>query len=188
MIWNDRRILMGAAVALVAAACAVPNATQRMKKDLARHGTIDAEWEIRDDAAEQTHTYVMLRAESGVHETYVITASDGQRSVNREHVGGIDGTGCYLLDPGITTTWVAQLPPEALQETTKSGDKTRTRCLEYKNGPGWTYIPAKDRKAAEPPPPPPPPKPTTSPDMGSTNGAPPAAKPEDKGEVKSAIP
>ena len=193
MLFNDRRYLVGfgvAGVALIVAACAVPNATKRMKKDLANHGTIDAEWEIRDDEAEKTYTYVMLRAESAVYETYVITASDGQRNVTRDQVGGIDGTGCYLLENGITTKWVAQLPQEALQETTKSGSKTRTKCLEYKDGPGWAFIPEKDRKAAQPPPPPPPPKPTMlDQDMGGADGGPaaPAAE-EDKGAVESAIP
>lgn len=186
---NRRHAFALGACAVVVAACAVPNATKRMKKDLTQHGSIDAEWEIRDDAEEKTYTYVMLRTEGNVHETYVITALDGQRNVTRDHVGGIDGTGCYLLEAGITTKWIAQLPPEALQETTKSGAKTRTACLEYKGNPGWLLIPPKDRKAAEPPPPPPPPKPTVSPDMGTSDaGSTPEAPKEDKGDVKSAIP
>lgn len=168
-------------LALVAGAC---SGTERMKKELSDYGKIDGEWEIRDDANKKTLTYVMVRTKSGLYETYEIAATDGQHAVDREQVGGIDGTGCYITTYGLTSAWIMGKPPETLQNTTKSGDNTRTRCLEYKDTAGWNFIPAKDRKAAEPPPPKPKPTPpATGPDAGTS--APDMGSP---GEVKSALP
>lgn len=172
----------GLAIAAAVVACKIPNATDSMKKVLQEHGTIDGEWEVRDDAEEKTYTYVLLRNKTGTHETYEIVATDGQRNVTREMIGGIDGTGCFLLPEGMTSKWVMNQPPEVLEQTRVSGEKTYTRCLEYKGTEGWAQIPAKDRKAAEPPPPPP--KPAVSPDAGTPDAGTPDAGEDDKGEVE----
>ncbi len=182
---NKQRWYLGAAaLALGLSACASDGAA-RTKKLLSQHGTIDAEWQIRDDANKTTFTYVLLRTKSGVHETYEITKVDRQGAVGYEQAGGIDGTGCFLLAYGPTTPWIKGLGPESMEGVTQSGDKSRTRCLEYKDNKGWDYIPSKDRKAAEPPPPPPP-APADPPADGTGEPADSAAS--DPGAVKSALP
>lgn len=178
------RHLSVALVALFAIACSGP--TAKTKNLLTKHGTIDAEWEVRDEAKKSTHTYVLLRTKSGTHELYELVVVDSERKVARELIGGIDGTGCYLMPSANTTPWVLSLGPEAMEDARPSGDKTRTKCLEYKEMKAWSFIPEADRKAAEPPPPPP--KPAVSPDAGTADGgAEEPAKAEDPGAVKDPL-
>jgi hypothetical protein len=165
-------------------ACGLPTPIDRAKKLLTKHGSIAGEWEIHDDVSSRTLTYLVLRTDSGAHETYELAVADGERVVTRELAGGIDGTGCFLTPYGLTTPWMVRQEPKVLQGARKRGDKTRTGCLEYQGTAAWTAIPEKDRKAAEPPPPPPP-APTQGPDAGTPDAG---AKPADKGEVKSAMP
>lgn len=167
--------------ALIFAGCA--GGAESEKRMLAKHGTIDAEWEVRNDAEKKALTYMMLRTSSGVHELYEVTVMDGKSAAAREQVGGIDGTGCFLLPAGLSSAWILGKGAEVLEGTTQSGDKTRTRCLEYKDTGAWMFIPEKDRKAAEPPPPPPPAPPTSGPDAGSAPEA-----DAGNGAVKSALP
>lgn len=187
---RGRRILVGllSSSLLVVAGCAAKG-IEREKKFLAEHGTLDAEWQIRDEANKKTHTYVLLRT-GATHETYEIVATDGQRNVKREHAGGIDATGCYLTMHGPTTPWILQKGLGGLEDAPVSNEKIRTACLEYKDTGAWMFIPEKDRKAAEPPPPPPE-VPATPPEGMTPDGATPeggATTPEDKGDVKSALP
>ncbi len=170
-------------VASTAWGCSVPNETRKTKRLLESYGTIEGEWELRDEAAKKTYTYVLLKNETGRIETHEIVATDGERKVVREQAGGIDSTGCFLYGEGTTSYWIQQLPPEALEGAETSGDRTRTMCLEYKDTPGWTFIPAAARKAAEPPPPPTPPPAVPGADAGTPDGG--AGTPDD---VPSALP
>ena len=174
-------------LSLCAAGCGF-SGTDRMKKTLERHGSIEAEWEIVEEGKPR-YTYVMLRTPKNIHETYEIIAPGGKAEVTYEHVGGIDGTGCYLTAAGRNTQWIMRLDPEALKDAVPRGDKMRTPCLEYKGTQGWRFIPEKDRLVAEPPPPKPEPKPP-APDAGTTDPSAPTTptEPEDKGDVKSAMP
>ena len=160
-------------------ACALPDDTDKTKKLLQKYGTIEAEWQVRDEANKKTYTYLLLRNQRGTFETHEIAASDVQRKVLREQAGGIDSNGCFLYEHGKTTPWVTQRGPEILASTSMSGDKMRTACLEYQETAAWQFVPEKDRKAAEPPPPEPA-KPAAGPDAGTPGGTP--------EEVKSAMP
>lgn len=165
---------------MILGACALPDDTERTKNVLKKYGTLEAEWQVRDEANKKTHTYVLLRNQRNSFETYEIVATDNQRRVTREMVGGIDGTGCFLLEAGKTTPWILQKPPETLEDAMPSGDKTRTACLEYKDTGAWQFIPEKDRKAAEPPPPEPKPA-APAPDAGTPDAG-------TSGGVESALP
>lgn len=172
-------LIMGA---LTVTACSFPDATEDMKKVLSEHGSIDAEWQIRDEENQKTYTYVLLRNKSGTHETYEIIATDRQQTVQREQIGGIDANGCFLTAQALTTRWIMERAPELVEEAPPGGAKIQTACLEYQDTPAWSFVPEEDRKAAEPPPPPPE-TPATDADAGTT------AEPEpDAGSVESAFP
>lgn len=164
--WIGAALLCGVAVGAVTVGACSLNGTKKAKEVLSRYGTIEAEWQIRDEEAGETYSYVMIGTESGRHETYEIVAKDGRQETRRELAGGIDANGCYITAHGMTTRWISGLPAEALEDAEKSPDETRTACLEYKDKAAWQFVPAEDKKAAEPPPPPPK---NPSPDAGSSD-------------------
>ncbi len=189
--WLVAPLLIGLAFGTFSIGACAFDGTKKAKQTLSQYGTIEAEWQIRDEEEKKTYTYVMLHTKSDRYETYEIVATDGRRATEREHAGGIDADGCYLTPYGMNTRWIAALPTGALEEATKSGDETRTPCLEYEEKEAWQFVPAEDRKAAQPPPPPPP-SPSAGPDAGTpdggTGGADAGSEDPDASNVESALP
>ena len=191
-----RTVVVGLSlVTLVAVACSITDMTTKEKNYLNRFGTIEAEWEERNDAEEKTHTYILLRNESGRFETHEIVSVDGRREIERELIGGIDATGCFLLPNAMSTPWIEKQTAEVLEDSRKSGERTRTACLEYKETEAWNYVPAEDRKAAEPPPPEPKETPAPGPDAGTSDAGgtdsttEPSASEEEEGDsIDSVLP